>query len=69
MFDGVEYMNDGDWVESCTALVEDEKGEFHILHWADIVAARPSSEDKAEKKKRKRRKARKHQTPIPVAAE
>jgi len=39
-FGSVEYMNDGDWVESCTALVEDEKGHFEILHWADEVAAR-----------------------------
>lgn len=30
--DGVRYMNCGDWVESCTALVEDERGEFHILN-------------------------------------
>jgi len=25
--DGVDYFNCGDWVESCTALVEDEEGE------------------------------------------
>ncbi len=69
MFDGVEYMNDGDWVESCTALVEDREGEFHILHWADVVAARPENTTKSEKKKRKKRKARKQEAPIPVAAE
>ena len=69
MFDGVEYMNDGDWVESCTALVEDKEGEFHILHWADVVAARPENTAKSEKKKRKKRKARKQEAPIPVAAE
>ena len=32
--DGVRYMNCGDWVESCTALVEDERGEFRILDFA-----------------------------------
>ena len=29
------YMNCGDWVESCTALVEDEFGSFKIIPWAD----------------------------------
>ena len=32
-FDGVTYMNCGDWVESCTALVEDERGHFEIIDW------------------------------------
>ncbi len=31
---GVTYMNCGDWVESCTALVEDDDGAFHILDWS-----------------------------------
>jgi len=29
------YMNDGDWVESCTALVEDFTGSFSIIRWAE----------------------------------
>ncbi|HZC94622.1 MAG TPA: UDP-2,3-diacylglucosamine diphosphatase [Bradyrhizobium sp.] len=32
---GVRYMNCGDWVESCTALVEHEDGHFEIITWAD----------------------------------
>jgi len=28
------YLNDGDWVESCTALVEDARGHLEILRWA-----------------------------------
>ena len=36
--DGIAYMNDGDWVESCTALVEDETGAFRILNWARMRA-------------------------------
>lgn len=32
--DGVRYMNCGDWVESCTVLVEDENGTFRILDWS-----------------------------------
>ena len=30
---GVLYMNDGDWVESCTALVEHDDGRFELLDW------------------------------------
>jgi UDP-2,3-diacylglucosamine pyrophosphatase LpxH len=31
--EGIEYMNDGDWVESCTALVEHYDGTFEIITW------------------------------------
>jgi hypothetical protein len=27
-------MNDGDWVESCTALVEHADGRFELVDWA-----------------------------------
>ena len=30
---GVAYMNDGDWVESCTALVEHHDGRWEIVTW------------------------------------
>ena len=30
---GVMYMNDGDWVESCTALVEHWDGHWEIITW------------------------------------
>ena len=30
---GVLYMNDGDWVESCTALVEHADGRFELIDW------------------------------------
>ena len=33
--DGIRYCNDGDWVESCTALVEDFDGRLEIVHWAE----------------------------------
>jgi len=29
----VLYCNDGDWVESCTALVEDMQGKLSIIFW------------------------------------
>jgi UDP-2,3-diacylglucosamine pyrophosphatase LpxH len=31
---GVLYINDGDWVESCTALVEHHDGRLELLDWA-----------------------------------
>ncbi len=31
--DGVLYCNDGDWVESRTALVEHHDGRLEIIHW------------------------------------
>lgn len=34
---GVLYCNDGDWVESLTALVEDFDGRLSILRWHDIA--------------------------------
>jgi UDP-2,3-diacylglucosamine pyrophosphatase LpxH len=35
---GIAYHNCGDWVESCTALVEHHDGRFEIIRWADRVA-------------------------------
>lgn len=32
--DGILYCNDGDWVESCSALVEHADGQLEILRWA-----------------------------------
>ncbi len=33
--DGVTYINDGDWVEHCTGLVEHLDGRFELLHWTE----------------------------------
>jgi UDP-2,3-diacylglucosamine pyrophosphatase LpxH len=35
---GITYYNDGDWVESCTALVEDPAGAMSIVEWAAEAA-------------------------------
>ena len=40
---GVLYLNDGDWVESCSALVEDARGNLEILRWATPVLREPPS--------------------------
>ena len=31
--DGVRYVNCGDWVDSCTAVVEHHDGRLEIIHW------------------------------------
>ncbi|MBA1149510.1 UDP-2,3-diacylglucosamine diphosphatase [Ectothiorhodospiraceae bacterium WFHF3C12] len=45
---GVLYCNDGDWVESCTALVEDFDGRLELLRWTDaeqtVHALEPAAE-------------------------
>ncbi len=33
MLDEIWYVNDGDWVESCTALVEDRDGMLKLVLW------------------------------------
>jgi UDP-2,3-diacylglucosamine pyrophosphatase LpxH len=37
--DGVLYCNDGDWVESCTALVEGSDGQLELVDWRAPHAA------------------------------
>ena len=34
---GVRYINCGDWVESCTAVVEHPDGRFEVLRWTDAA--------------------------------
>ncbi|MDA0378060.1 MAG: UDP-2,3-diacylglucosamine diphosphatase [Bacteroidetes bacterium] len=35
--EGIRYMNTGDWVESCTALVEHLDGRLELLDWTDAA--------------------------------
>ena len=36
---GVQYCNTGDWVESCTALVEKHNGKIELIDWAHQSSA------------------------------
>jgi len=51
--DGVVYMNDGDWVESMTALVEYHDGKWEIVTWTkekdDVVIDNTSNKHKRSK--------------------
>jgi UDP-2,3-diacylglucosamine pyrophosphatase LpxH len=33
---GILYCNDGDWVESCTSLVEDMNGQLSLIDWPGL---------------------------------
>lgn len=52
--DGIMYMNDGDWVESCTALVEHHGGKWEIVTWTkerdNVVTDTDSSSHKKSKR-------------------
>lgn len=37
--DGVTYMNCGDWVDSCTALVEHMDGRIELIEWKEEVVS------------------------------
>jgi UDP-2,3-diacylglucosamine pyrophosphatase LpxH len=41
--EGIEYVNTGDWVESCTAIVEHHDGRFELIDWAHTVRERASA--------------------------
>ncbi|MBA4176230.1 MAG: UDP-2,3-diacylglucosamine hydrolase [Leptothrix sp. (in: Bacteria)] len=38
VLDGVLYCNDGDWVESLTALVEHGDGRLEVIDWSECAA-------------------------------
>jgi hypothetical protein len=51
MIDGILYCNDGDWVESRSALVEHMDGTLELIYWDQVLdfvppvqAARPKAQ-------------------------
>jgi UDP-2,3-diacylglucosamine pyrophosphatase LpxH len=46
---GVVYYNDGDWVESCTALVEDQSGQMRLIDWAEHLRTHAYTQKTREK--------------------
>lgn len=40
VFEDIHYVNTGDWVESCTAIVEKQDGSFELIHWLDTEQAK-----------------------------
>lgn len=40
---GVEYINTGDWVESCTAVIEHFDGRMELIEWTERRDRRPTT--------------------------
>jgi UDP-2,3-diacylglucosamine pyrophosphatase LpxH len=45
--DGITYCNDGDWVESLSALVEEQSGELRLVTWLEICGQKRRSKLRA----------------------
>ena len=54
----VLYVNTGDWVESCTGIIEDHDGTLRLVDWAKLIReqAREARVEKQKIKKKKRKK-------------
>jgi UDP-2,3-diacylglucosamine pyrophosphatase LpxH len=39
---GIRYVNTGDWVESCTAVVEEHDGTLRLIDWSAVTRERNS---------------------------
>jgi UDP-2,3-diacylglucosamine pyrophosphatase LpxH len=48
LIDGILYCNDGDWVDSLTALVETSAGTLRLLHWDELQDEASGAPDKNE---------------------
>ncbi|MGB0658560.1 MAG: UDP-2,3-diacylglucosamine diphosphatase [Mangrovicoccus sp.] len=67
--DGFVYANCGDWIESCTALIEDHDGTMRLVDYAQLSRdeaqakelARKEAKKLAKKAKKKKKKAEKNQ--------
>jgi UDP-2,3-diacylglucosamine pyrophosphatase LpxH len=42
LIEDVHYLNCGDWVESCTAIVETHEGEMRLIRWDADAAWKPT---------------------------
>lgn len=46
--DDITYINTGDWVESCTAVIESYDGAIELLEWSKTVRARSQNVDRPQ---------------------
>jgi hypothetical protein len=45
---GIRYINTGDWVESCTAIVEHDDGRIELIDWSRRIAGQPGLTPQSE---------------------
>ena len=46
--EGVSYVNCGDWVDSCTAIVEHLDGRLELIHWGNDATSAKAPQRKEE---------------------
>ncbi|RXJ74213.1 UDP-2,3-diacylglucosamine hydrolase [Veronia nyctiphanis] len=49
-YDGTLYLNDGDWIENCTALTEDFDGHIQLVRWTEQETLLAETDQLATKK-------------------
>lgn len=54
-YEEIRYANCGDWVESCTALAEEEDGSLRLIHWVEESAELIDARQEYENRNRDRR--------------
>ena len=47
-YEGIRYLNSGDWVETMSALTEDENGNWNVIYYTDFAASLPADEKASE---------------------
>jgi len=60
----IHYVNTGDWVESCTAIVEDHDGELRLIDWE----VRSNRQRLVEKRQRSRKRPLRAASEAPAEA-
>ena len=50
--EGIQYINTGDWVESCTAIVEAHDGTLSLIDWAEVNRTRMLEKLRANEQQR-----------------
>lgn len=43
-YDGIHYLNSGDWVESLSALTEDEEGNWSVRYFDNVLMSEKEQE-------------------------
>ncbi|MEM1428339.1 MAG: UDP-2,3-diacylglucosamine diphosphatase [Pseudomonadota bacterium] len=52
--DDITYINTGDWVESCTAILEDQAGKLTLVDWEARIARRRAVARRARRRRASR---------------
>ena len=44
-YEGIHYLNSGDWVETMSALVEDKNGCWSVIYYSDFIESYPENKN------------------------